>query len=91
MLFVISIFINVGMWAERFVIIVMSLQRDYLPSSWHAYSPTWVDLSLFGGTISLFLLLFLLFLRFIPFIPVSELKELRRELDERRHAPEASS
>jgi len=85
-LFVVSILINIGMWSERFVIIVMSLQRDYLPSSWHGYSPTWVDWSLFGGTICFFLLLFLLFLRFLPFIPLSELKELRRELSE--HAPQ---
>jgi molybdopterin-containing oxidoreductase family membrane subunit len=88
-LFVISIFVNIGMWAERFVIIVMSLERDYLPSAWHGYSPTWVDLSLFGGTMSFFLLLFLLFLRFVPFIPLSELKELRHERSERRaHSPE---
>jgi molybdopterin-containing oxidoreductase family membrane subunit len=76
-LFVISIFVNIGMWSERFVIIVMSLQRDFLPSSWHGYAPTWVDWSLYLGTFSLFMLLFLVFLRLVPFIPVSELKELR--------------
>jgi molybdopterin-containing oxidoreductase family membrane subunit len=83
-LFVISIFVNVGMWCERFVIIVQSLQRDFLPSAWHHYSPTWVDLGMFAGTISFFLFLFMLFLRLVPFVPVSELKELRHELVERR-------
>jgi molybdopterin-containing oxidoreductase family membrane subunit len=75
-LFVISILVNVGMWSERFVIIVMSLQRDFLPSSWHGYSPTWVDWSLFLGTFSLFMMLFLAFLRLVPFIPLSEVKEM---------------
>jgi Ni/Fe-hydrogenase subunit HybB-like protein len=77
-LFVVSILVNVGMWSERFVIIVMSLQRDFLPSSWHGYAPTWVDWSLFLGTFSFFILLFLAFLRLVPFIPVSELKEMSR-------------
>ena len=79
-LFVASLLISVGMWAERFVIIVMGLQRDFLPSSWHHYLPTWVDLSIFLGTICFFLLLFMVFLRLVPFIPISEMKELRREL-----------
>jgi len=75
-LFIVSILVNVGMWSERFVIIVMSLQRDFLPSSWHGYAPTWVDWSLFLGTFSLFIMLFLAFLRLVPFIPLSELKEM---------------
>ncbi len=79
-LFVASLLVNVGMWAERFVIIVMSLQREFVPSKWHAYAPTWVDLSLLLGTISFFLLLFMLFLRAIAFVSASEMKELRREL-----------
>jgi molybdopterin-containing oxidoreductase family membrane subunit len=80
LLFVIAIGINVGMWSERFVIIVLSLQQDFLPSSWANYSPTWVDLGIFGGTICFFSLLFLLFLRFFPFVPVSEMKELKLEM-----------
>jgi molybdopterin-containing oxidoreductase family membrane subunit len=72
------------MWCERFVIIVQSLQRDFLPSAWHAYTPTWVDWSMFGGTISFFLFLFMLFLRLLPFVPVSELKELRHRMTEGR-------
>jgi Ni/Fe-hydrogenase subunit HybB-like protein len=77
---VISVLINVGMWGERFSIIVMSLQRDFLPSSWHAYRPTVVDWSILGGTVSFFALLFTLFLRFIPFVPLAEVKELKHEL-----------
>jgi molybdopterin-containing oxidoreductase family membrane subunit len=79
-LFVASILINVGMWTERFVLIVESESRDFLPSSWHTYMPTLIDGGIFLGTICLFLFLFLLFLRFVPFIPISELKELRHEI-----------
>ncbi len=86
-LFVLSIFINVGMWSERFVIIVQGLQREFLPSKWHAYSPTWVDFGLLVGTLGFFSLLFLVFLRLLPFVAVSEMKELRRELAHEEHAP----
>src|SRR5262249_49924935 len=79
-LFLLSLVIQFGMWSERFVIIIQSLQQDFLPSSWAAYSPTWVDLGILSGTICFFLFLFLLFLRFIPFIPVSEMKELKHEI-----------
>ncbi len=79
-LFVASLLVNVGMWAERFVIIVMGLQREYLPSQWGEYTPTWVDVGLFIGTMGFFSLLFLLFLRFLPFVSASETKELRHEL-----------
>ncbi len=75
-----SVAILLGMWLERFIIIVASLNRDFLPSSWHFYSPTWVDLSILGGSICFFGLLFLLFVRFVPFIPISELRQLRHEL-----------
>jgi molybdopterin-containing oxidoreductase family membrane subunit len=81
-LWVISIFVNIGMWTERFVIIVQSLQREFLPSKWHAYAPTYVDWSIFIGTGGFFMLLFLLFMRFFPFIPVSEVKELNHALRE---------
>jgi molybdopterin-containing oxidoreductase family membrane subunit len=79
-LWIASILVNVGMWTERFIIIVTSLHRDYLPSSWGMYYPTWVDWSIFIGTISFFGLLFLLFLRFVPAVAVTEVKELRHEL-----------
>jgi molybdopterin-containing oxidoreductase family membrane subunit len=74
LMFVISIFINIGMWFERFVIIATSLHRDYLPASWGYFRPTWVDICTFVGTWGLFLTLFLLFLRFLPAIAMSEVK-----------------
>jgi Ni/Fe-hydrogenase subunit HybB-like protein len=83
-LFVIAAFVQVGMWSERFMLIVTSLHRDFLPSSWRVYTPSWIDWTILAGTCSFFLLLFLLFLRFVPFIPISELKEMRHELS--RHA-----
>jgi molybdopterin-containing oxidoreductase family membrane subunit len=79
LLFVISIIINIGMWLERFVIIVISLHRDYLPSAWHMYYPTFWDYSLFLGSIGLFLTLLFLFIRFLPVISIFELRELVHE------------
>ena len=79
---VLSLLINVGMWSERFVVIVLSLQRGHLPSMWHAYSPTVVDWGILGGTLGFFFLLFVLFLRWVPVIPASEVRELNRELRE---------
>ena len=73
-MFVLSITTNIGMWFERFVIIVTSLHRDFLPSSWGYFKPTWVDMCTFAGTIGLFLTLFLLFARFLPMIAISEVK-----------------
>ena len=72
--FVLALFVNVGMWFERFVIIVTSLHRDYLPSSWGYFSPTLVDVTTFVGTFGLFLTLFLLFVRLLPMIAMAELK-----------------
>jgi molybdopterin-containing oxidoreductase family membrane subunit len=80
-LFVASILINVGMWAERFMIVAVSLSRDFVPSSWAMYYPTWVDWGLLFGSMATFGLLFMLFLKFLPAIPISEVKELRRELE----------
>ena len=79
-LFVISILINIGMWAERFVIVTSSLSHEFLPSMWHAFKPTWVDLGILAGTMCFFAFLFLLFMRFLPFVSLSEVKELRHEL-----------
>jgi hypothetical protein len=64
------------MWFERFVIIVTSLHRDFLPSSWGMYTPTVYDFSMFLGTIGLFLTLMLLFIRFLPVISIFEMREL---------------
>jgi molybdopterin-containing oxidoreductase family membrane subunit len=72
--FVLSIFINVGMWFERFVIIVTSLHRDFLPSSWAEYSPTSVEIATLIGSFGLFFTLFLLFCRFLPVIAIGEVK-----------------
>jgi molybdopterin-containing oxidoreductase family membrane subunit len=81
----VALLVNVGMWSERFFLIVMSLQRDYLVSAWHAYHPTWVDWGIFGGTLAFFMLLFLVFLRFVPFVPIMEVKELAAQLTQPEH------
>jgi molybdopterin-containing oxidoreductase family membrane subunit len=73
-MFIISITTNIGMWAERFVIIATSLHRDFLPSSWGYFTPTWVDMLTFLGTFGLFLFLFTLFVRFLPMVALSEIK-----------------
>jgi Ni/Fe-hydrogenase subunit HybB-like protein len=86
LLWVASLLVNVGMWTERFNIIVTSLHRDFLPSSWAIYVPTWVDFSILFGTMGFFGFLFLLFLRFVPSVSASEVKELRRELEHAEHA-----
>jgi Ni/Fe-hydrogenase subunit HybB-like protein len=78
-MWLLSLVVNVGMWSERFVIIVQSLHVGYEPSEWHTYAPTWVDWSLFFGSMGLFGTLFLLFLRFFPAIPIMEVKELADE------------
>jgi len=75
-LFIISLIINVGMWYERFNIVVTSLANDYLPSSWTTYSPTWVEISIFLGTIGIFSTGVLFFFRFIPMIAISEVKSV---------------
>ncbi len=79
-MFVASILINVGMWFERFVIVV-SLARDYLPSSWDYYSPTIWDVATFVGSFGLFFTLFLLFAKFVPVIAISEVKGVMPEAD----------
>ena len=74
--FILSIFVNIGMWFERFVIIVTSLHRDYLPSSWSMFSPTFVDIGIYIGTIGFFMVLFLLYSRTFPVIAQAELKTI---------------
>lgn len=71
--------VNVGMWYERFAIIAVSLHRDFLPSSWRMYYPTWVDVFTFVGTIGIFVTLFLLFIRFLPMVSMSEVKSVLPE------------
>jgi Ni/Fe-hydrogenase subunit HybB-like protein len=74
--FFMSIVVNIGMWFERFVIIVTSLHRDYLPSAWNLFHPTWVDVGIFVGTLGIFFTLYLLFARFFPVLALNELKSI---------------
>lgn len=87
-LFVISIIVSVGMWLERFVIIVTSLHRDFLPSSWAMYSPTMFDWSMFIGTLGFFFTLIYLFVRFLPIISIFEVKTLLPEAHVDNHGHE---
>ncbi|MDB5126811.1 NrfD/PsrC family molybdoenzyme membrane anchor subunit [Mucilaginibacter sp.] len=77
-----SIIVNIGMWFERFVIIVTSLHRDYIPSSWAMFYPTWVDVSVFIGSIGLFFTMFLLFVRVLPSVAIAEVKLLLKTSSE---------
>jgi molybdopterin-containing oxidoreductase family membrane subunit len=85
----VSVLINIGMWCERFIIVVQSLHHDFQPSSWAIYKPTWVDWSLYIGTLCFFASAFLLFLRFVPAVPASEVKELNHELRGEAHGEAA--
>ena len=78
-LFVMSLIINTGMWLERFVIVVISLTRDFMPSAWGRYSPTVWDYATFAGTLGLFTMLIFLFVRGLPAIAISEMRELVHE------------
>ena len=78
-LFIISLIVSVGMWLERFVIIITSLHRDFLPSSWAMFAPTIWDWSMFLGTIGLFVTLIFLFVRFLPVISIFEVRTLLPE------------
>jgi Ni/Fe-hydrogenase subunit HybB-like protein len=74
--FFLSIVINIGMWFERFVIIATTLARDYLPSSWSYYSPTWVEIGIFLGSLGLFFTCYLVFTRVAPVVAVAEIKSI---------------
>jgi molybdopterin-containing oxidoreductase family membrane subunit len=80
-LFIMSIIVSIGMWLERFVIIVTSLHRDFLPSAWANYSPTGWDFSMFLGTIGLFFALLFLFIRFLPIISIFEMRTILPEAE----------
>ena len=73
---VVCIFVNIGMWFERFVITITSLSRDFLPSSWSYFHPTWVDIGMLVGSFGLFFTLFMLFCRFLPIIAMAEVKSI---------------
>jgi hypothetical protein len=87
-MFIMSLIINTGMWFERFVIIVTSLYRDFLPSSWGTYKATRWDYAIFVGTLGLFTALFFLFIRVLPMIPMSE---IRMMLPQAKVSPKAEA
>jgi len=78
-MFLVSISVNIGMWFERFVIVITSLAQDFLPSSWGYFTPTWVDVLTFIGSFGLFMTLFLLFIRYLPVLAISEIKGVMPE------------
>ncbi len=80
-LFLVAFIILIGMWLERFVIVITSLHRDFLPSSWGMYSPTFWDWATFFGSIGLFLSLLFVFVRFLPMISIAEMRALLPELE----------
>ncbi|MBT4524061.1 MAG: polysulfide reductase NrfD [Phycisphaerae bacterium] len=84
-IFTASLLVNVGMWFERFVIVVTSLANDFLPSSWGMYEPTWVDVVTFLGSFGLFMTFFLLFIRFLPILAIAELKSIMPIADPHGH------
>jgi molybdopterin-containing oxidoreductase family membrane subunit len=86
-MFVACLLVNLGMWFERFVIVVTSLAQDYLPSSWGYFTPTWVDLLTLAGSFGLFMTLFLLFCRYLPLIAIAEIKHTMPEADPHAHGP----
>ena len=85
LLWIVSIIVNIGMWLERFVIIVTSLHRDFLPSSWGMYKPTIWDISTYLGTFGLFFTLFFLFIRFLPMISIFEMRHMVNEEEHKGH------
>jgi molybdopterin-containing oxidoreductase family membrane subunit len=80
-LFIVAIVANIGMWLERFVIVVTSLHRDFLPSSWDMYYPTMWDWMLYVGTLGFFVALLFLFIRFLPMISIFEMRELVEQVE----------
>ncbi len=82
LLFVMSLVVNLGMWLERFVIVVISLTRDFMPSAWGRYSATVWDYATFAGTVGLFVMLLFLFVRVMPAISIAEMRELVAETSE---------
>ncbi len=81
----VALAVTIGMWFERFVIIVTSLHRAFLPGEWHMFFPTWVDILTFAGSVGLFVTLFLLFLKFLPVFAIAELKAVMPQADPHGH------
>ena len=80
LLFIISIVVNIGMWLERFIIVITSLARDFVPSSWGMYYPTQWDWAVYIGTLGFFLVLMILFVRTLPSISIFEVREVLHHL-----------
>jgi molybdopterin-containing oxidoreductase family membrane subunit len=78
-MFVVSVFVNIGMWFERFVIVITSLHRDYLPANWAYYTPTWSDWAITLGSFGMFFTLFLLFCRLLPVVAMAEVKAVSKK------------
>jgi len=87
--FFMSIFINIGMWFERFVIIATTLARDYLPSNWSYYSPSWVEIGIFLGTLGIFFTLYLIFVRVAPVVAIAEIKSILKSGGDQYVGPNA--
>ncbi len=87
--FFLSIVVNIGMWFERFVIIATTLARDFLPSSWSYYSPTWVEISIFSGTIGLFFFCYMIFARVAPVVAIAEIKAILKVAGDQYIGPNA--
>ena len=81
LVFVIGVLINIGMWFERFVIIVGSLYQDFLPANWGVYFPTWVDIGTYLGTLGAFFMMYLLFIKFLPLVAIAEVKGAMPQAD----------
>jgi len=81
LLLIIGVLINIGMWTERFVIVVGSLYQDFLPANWGKYTPTIWDVGLYIGTLGAFFMLYLLFVKFLPMIPIYEVKSVMPQAD----------
>ena len=84
-IFIASLVVNVGMWFERFVIVITSLANDFLPSSWGIFEPTWVDVLTLLGSFGLFMTFFLLFIRYLPVIAIAEIKAIMPAADPHGH------
>ncbi len=90
-MFIVVMMVNVGMWFERFVIVVTSLSQDFLPSSWHYYVPTAIDWLTLAGSFGLFFTMFLLFCRFLPMVAMAEVKTVMPHADAHAHVPASRS
>jgi hypothetical protein len=85
-LFIVSLIVNLGMWLERYIIIVVSLHRDFLPSSWGMYAGTIYDWSMLFGSMGLFLSLLFIFIRYLPMISIFEMRTLVPEAEVKEEA-----